>query len=372
MHLKIEKRALQNTINVCAKAISSQTPLPQLLNFRLYAVDNYLEVTASDSKLSITEKIYKNEENNFDLIKEGGFLIDFRYLSEILKNINNTILEIEEIDTNYIRFLSEDVEYKINVLKIDNYPLIDFSIKEEFFEFETKYLNEIINEISFAIAEIDAKPALTGINFVYKDNFLTITATDSYRLGRKKIALSLNKEFNVVIPVKFFKELNQISQNYEKIMIALDENKIQAKIDNILVQCSLIDDRYPDISKIFNNEFNLKVKIDARKLISAIEKSLFIRYEGRNVVTLTFNDKNINVTTSNQEVGSYNYDVEVIEKKGQTITILCSGKYLIDALKAFGNQVVTLNINSETKPVIIESDSNKELMQLISLIRPHN
>lgn len=46
----------------------------------------------------------------------------------MIKNLDGDIVEVNEIDTNYIRFSANQIEYKINVLKVDHYPNIDFRI----------------------------------------------------------------------------------------------------------------------------------------------------------------------------------------------------------------------------------------------------
>ena len=62
-------------------------------------------------------------------------------------------------------------------------------------------------------------------------------------------------------------------------------------------------------------------------------------------------------------------NMEVI--KGADIKISFSSRYMIDALKSFDSEEITLYFNGEIKPIIIKQDDNGDLLQLILPIKTY-
>ena len=57
MHLRISRKTLMDSLNIVSSAVSTTSPLPVLHNIKLTVRDNYLQLTASDSDISIQNKI---------------------------------------------------------------------------------------------------------------------------------------------------------------------------------------------------------------------------------------------------------------------------------------------------------------------------
>ena len=87
---------------------------------------------------------------------------------------------------------------------------------------------------------------------------------------------------------------------------------------------------------------------------------------------MTINQETMDISTSNQEVGSSHETLSVISFTGNPITISCSGNYLIDAIRSISTKEVTLSFSGELRPIIITSDEDKSLIQLVSPVRTYN
>ena len=85
---------------------------------------------------------------------------------------------------------------------------------------------------------------------------------------------------------------------------------------------------------------------------------------------LTINNKNIDVT-SNGNNGSSFEEINVISFEGSPIEVSCSGKYLIDAIKAMSADEITISFSGELKPLIITDSNDSSLIQLISPVRTY-
>ena len=106
--------------------------------------------------------------------------------------------------------------------------------------------------------------------------------------------------------------------------------------------------------------------------MNAVDRASFIKSDGKSVVKMTINQETMDISTSNQEVGSSHETLSVISFTGNPITISCSGNYLIDAIRAISTKEVTLSFSGELRPIIITSDEDKSLVQLVSPVRTYN
>lgn len=372
MYFKIRQKFLLSVINTCAKAISQAAPHPALSGIKINCYENYLEFIGSDSNISIKTLIYPDGDNGLEIIQTGGVVIDSKYLLEIIRKIKNDLIEIEVIDGGYTKISSSKTEFKINGLRVSEYPAIDFSINGDFFKFKTSHLINIIEDTAFAISESEIRPALTGINLLGKDNTITAIATDSYRLAKKIINTELTRDFTLIIPAKSLKDIHNVIIDDEEFELAVSTKKIQIKTENTLLQTRLIDEVYPDTSKFIAQEFKYRFLVETRKLAEAIDRTLFIRQEGKNIVKMHIVDNTIHLTSSNQEVGSYKEDIEIKEFQGEEITISCSGKFLLEALRSFKGDEVEILLNGELKPIILRRKNDDSLIQLVSPVRTYN
>lgn len=370
MYFKINQRKFLNTISTCAKAISSIAPHPALSGIKITCYENYLECIASDSNISIKTIVYANEQ--LEIKEPGAIVIDARYLLEIIRKMKTDTIEIEVIDGGYTKIYSSTTEFKINGLRSSDYPAIDFAINGPFFPFKHQHLSEIIDDTAFAISDNEIRPALTGVNLVGKDNKILAIATDSFRLAKKEINTELNHNFNIIIPVKYLKEIQAVVPEGEDFELALSNKKLQVKTEDTIIQTRLIDEIFPDTSKFLSIDYQHCVKVDSKKLAEAIDRTLFIRQDGKNIVKLEITTGNIHLTSSTQEIGSYQEDIPISNFEGEKFTISCSGKYLLDALRSFRQLEVNILLSGELKPIVIQSDHKTNLTQLVSPVRTYN
>lgn len=369
MHFKINRKFLHNKLQLVTKAYNPSVILPILTGIKIECDNETLQLTCSDTNISILANISKNEENELKIYEKGGIILDIKYLLEIIRKVNEEYIELEIIDGSYIKIFTENIEYKINGIDIEEFPRIDFIEKGEEIKIKSSFIKEINDKTAFAIYENSIKPALSGINLIGKENKITAIATDSYRLSYKEIEAEVKNDFNLIIPVKSIKEIVSLIEKEEDINMIVNDKKLQIKIDDIIFETRLIDDVFPDVTKLLNSNFNHEIEIDVKKISSAIDRTLFIKKEGKSIINLDIKKDNVHIYTNNQEIGSYDENIPVRILKGEEIKISCNGKYLLDALKVFEVENIYLNINSNIKPIIIKSNSNDGLIQMVSPIK---
>ena len=372
MNFKISKKEFLDALSLSTRAISSNTPLPSLTGIKFIVDDNSLTLISSDSNISIKKVIIANDNNALTINETGEIVIDARYILEICRKIDSEFINVELIDGTLVKISGGNSEFKINGMNSNDYPAINFDYSNaQPFKLETLLFNQIIDETAFACSDKETKPVLTGVNLKAEDNKIYANATDSYRLASKVIDIDTNLNFNITVPAKYLNEISHAISNEQEITIAIDKQKISFIFNNTIIDTRLLDDEFPDTSRLVPTSFSQKLIVSAKEMVNAIDRTLFIKSDGKNTIKLNINDSKIELTSSNQNGMSSYENIDVISYEGSPLEISCSGKYLQDAIKAIDSDEVTINFSGELKPMVVKKEGDDSLIQLISPVRTY-
>ena len=375
MNFKVNKQIFYNALSIASRAISSNSPVPILVGIRIEAEKNLLRITSSDANLSIVQTLSNEQDEKLGLsvIEEGTIVIDSRYLIDIVKKIDSDEISIEIIDGTLTHFSGEKAEFRINGYRPSDYPTIDFSEPSTRFTMSYETLNNVISGTAFAASVKETSPVLTGVNMRNDGTNLTCTATDSFRLARKQLALS-SEPFSVTVPAKCLNEARAIFTGCEEIQVSLSEKKIQFRSGTIVLQSTMLEGNYPETDRLIPTAFNSTLVISRRQLISAIDRSSFIKTDNMTIIRMEINAADdILVSTKSQEIGEYNESLTAVSFEGNPIDISFSGNYLLDALKALSTDNVAIRFTENMKPFVINNEGGDDtILQLVLPVRTYN
>ena len=367
MKFKILTNTLLIGLNKVTHVVNNKSPIPSLngVYFRLDSTS--LTLIGSDSDITIKCIIDKDLE----IISQGKIVIP-KFIVEIIRKIDDEWVELELIDNSLIIIKSNKSEFKINGINSDNYPNIDFSLNGEKINISTNLIGSIINETAFATSQEEIRPVLTGVNFTCRDGLLTCVATDSFRLAKKEIKIDTALNFNINVPAKCLNEVVKLIKEDKNINIYISQQRILFDLENIIIQSRLINGNYPDISKLIPTSFDTTLKVNKRVILDSLDRANILSYNSANyTVTLEKDSSSLILSSKSQEVGSIQEDVSYLEYDGNNILLSFNSKYVIDALKAFSDDIICFYFNGSMSPFIIKTEENDSSTQLILPIKTY-
>ena len=168
--------------------------------------------------------------------------------------------------------------------------------------------------------------------------------------------------------------MRSIFTSSDSINISLSEKMIQFRNGNIILQSTLLEGSYPETNRLIPTAFNNFMVINRRSLISAIDRSSFIKTDNMTVIRMEINAADdILVSSKSQEIGEYNESLTAESYEGLPIDISFSGNYLSDALKALTTDTVKMQFTENMKPFIITNNSEDDsILQLVLPVRTYN
>lgn len=373
MIFSINQDLLLDTINVIQRGLPVKTPLPILNGIKLEVFDDHLIFTTSNTDIAIQMIV---NDSSLEVLSPGRVVIPGKYLIDITRKLEGRV-EFSLVENRVLVIRSSNVEYKLHVMDVEDYPDVDFLDMGQPIVLESKTLKGIIKETNYATSQYEKRPILTGVNFKHEEDKLFCVATDSYRLSQKILPLSTDFEpFNIVIPNKSLDELSRIIDSVnEDVEIYISPNKVLFKFNDIMFQTRLLDGVYPDTLRIIPTEFPIIIKFNKDELLRSVERVSLLSPKDRennyNIIKLMVKkDYSVEISSTNTEIGdAQEVIIPTDDVVGPAIKIAFSSKYLTEALKAFTSNEVTLNFAGEIKPFVLKGDLDPDMLSLILPVR---
>ena len=373
MKFKIKQKILLENLNYVIKGISSKNLIPILNCIKFELKKEGLYLLSTDNDLAIKCFIDQKEIDEIEVL--GDIVVSGRYIYDIVRKLNNEVINIEEIVDSQVLITTELSSFKLNCNNVNEFPNIELDFIKDPIKLDRKLFKNSINQTIFSTSTQESRPILTGINFKIQNNVMQITATDSYRLSKKIINLNqkLDDDYDIIIPNRNLSEIiKMINDTDDLIELHLFPNKAIFKLDNLLIMTRLLNGNYPDTNKLIPEKFDIKIKVNLNSFYNAIDRaSLLTNAEEKNIIKLELKKNQMIISSNIPEIGNVEEKININYDIKENFKISFSSKYMMDALKTFDSEEIELSFNGEIKPIIINYVDNKELIQLILPIRTY-
>lgn len=376
MEFSIQRDYFITQLNDTLKAISPRATLPILTGIKIDATNEGIVLTGSDSEISIEITIPNQVEGEeiIHVVEPGSVVLPGRFFVDIIKKLPGKEVKLSTNEQFQTLITSAHSEFNLSGLDPDQYPLLPQVSSDDALQLPVKVLKNIIAQTNFAVSTSETRPVLTGVNWLIQQNELICTATDSHRLAVRKLKLEEEiEDKNVIIPGKALAELNKIMTDSEDhIDIFFASNQVLFRVGNVNFISRLLEGHYPDTSRLFPENYEIKLGLDNSDFYHAIDRaSLLAREGGNNVIKLSTGDTQIELSSTSPEIGTVKEEVTANEVEGGNLKISFNSKYMMDALKAIDNEEVEVEFFGTMKPFILKPKDDDTVTQLILPIRTY-
>ena len=373
MKFSIKKELLLENLNNVSKAVSSKNIIPVLGGIKFNLTNEGLFLTATNNEIDIESFIDKKYIDKIESL--GTIVIQGKYLLEIVRKLPEGLINIEIIDGLKILINSQNSNFNLNGIDPNEFPNINLENSINPIILSKKVIKNIVNQTLFATSMQESRPILTGINIKIENDRMECIATDSYRLSKKIVKLDnpVDNIINIVIPGKNMGELVKIIDDEdENIEIHIFSNKILFKFDNILFQSRLLNGSFPDTSRLIPEEFSLEIKADLDELYKVIDRAALLTSEKeKNVIKFETCGNEVVISSNTPEIGKVEEKLAITKNNDNEIKIAFSSKYMMEALRTINSKDIRILLNSDVKPIILKTDEDEDLIQLLLPIKTY-
>jgi len=354
MNLTISKEQLINGLQAVQNVVSTRTTLPILSNVLLRAEGDRLEFTATDLDVTISSAVEAK------IKKPGASTVPVKRLFGIVRELNNSEIDLEVDEKNMCIIRSGSSFYKINGLSADEFPPLPKFKEEKKVALPQETVKAMMRKTSFAISTDESRYVLNGIFLSLKDHKMTMVATDGRRLALvdEEVDVAEQSQGEFIVPAKAVNELNRLLQEKGEVEVRYAENQASFTLkddkgSSVLIVSKLIEGNYPNYRQVIPGETKERIPLVREEFLHALRRAEIMTSEKSNSVKLNFGKNKLEITANSPEVGEAKESLAV-NYKGPEMAIAFNPKYMIDPLNALPNDEVFLELIDELSPGVLK------------------
>ena len=330
-----------------ARAVSAKPSHPILAGVLLTAAAGTLKATGYDLELGVTSAIDASIET------EGSTVVPYRTLLELTSRMEATEAISLAIDGTQLKMTSTSGSYSLAVEDAADYPLLPaVAVSNDYTDLSS------LAAVLPAASSDAAKQVLTGVHMHAAMGNLRIAATDGHRLSI--VNIESTALFSAIIPARCLALIKQPAA------IAFDNQHVSLTfVDGTTIISRTLAGTYPNVQQLIPETFDYSITINRVQLLNALQRVAVI---GTSVIKLDAQSKTL---TLSAELDA-NSGIESIAITGSLPLLAFNPTYLIDGLRSFHSDTVTINANSSVAPVILTNPADTSQTYLIMPVQVRN
>ncbi|MDF2610993.1 MAG: polymerase beta subunit [Lachnospiraceae bacterium] len=360
MKIVCPKNELLNRVNIVLKAVPAKTTMPILECLIIEVKTDYIKLITNDMELGI-ETLVKGS-----IIEQGSVAINAKVFSEIVRKLPDNDVIIET-DSNYVTtIVCEKAKFTISGRSTEEFPYLPKIEKQEGVTLSQFTLKEVIRQTVFSISDNESNKIMTGELFEIKSNELKVVSLDGHRISIRKIILKNEyDDIKVIVPGKTLIEVSKIlsGEFSEEVNLFFTDKHIIFEFDDTVVLSRLIEGEYYKINQMLSSDYETKVTINKKELLSCIDRAtLLVKETEKKPIIINIDDNKVELKI-NSTIGSMNEEID-ITKEGKDIMIGFNPRFLIDALKVIDDEEIDIYLINPKAPCFIR-DKEESYIYLI-------
>ena len=353
MKLTIGQEKFITGLQAVQNVVSTRTTLPILSNVLLNAVGDRLTLTATDLDVTISKTVEAKVEI------DGNFTMPVKKLLSIAREVGGRQIEMD-VSKNQCSIKSGSSAYRVNGLPAEEFPPIPNFSGQTTIQMPQETVKTMLRRTSFAVSTDENRYVLNGLYLSFKENKLTMVATDGRRLAlaEEDVELKDDNPLEVIVPTKAIQELSRSLGDKGNVEIQITENQVSFGLKEndgtgSLIVSKLVEGAYPNYKQVIPAESKHRVTLDKEELFHALRRAEIMTSEKANSVKLTFTENNLTFTANSPEVGE-SRETMAIKYEGEETSIAFNPQFFIDPLKALEEDEVHFEFTDQLSPGVVK------------------
>jgi DNA polymerase-3 subunit beta len=352
MKFSVTKEKLLECLQQVQNVVSTRTTLPILSNVLLQTNGSEVRLTTTDLDVGVRGSFEAQIE------KEGATTLPARRLFTIIRELPSSEIQFDVDGKNAASIRSGQSFFKILGLPEEEFPPLPKFDDSKVVTIRQKDLRDGLRKTSYAISTDETRYVLNGVLFSFKDNKLTLVATDGRRLAMLDIDLEFPRshEADIIVPTKAVTELQRLLTDDGDVRVSVGSGQIAFDLNNTLLVSKLIEGNYPNYRQVIPGEMKERVTLERETFLNSLRRVSLLASDKSNSIKLNFTKNNIEITANTPEVGEAKESLPVAYK-GREFSIAFNPEFLMAPLRNLVEDEIFLDLIDEMSPGVIKIQS---------------
>lgn len=349
MKFAVTKEALLDGLQRIQNVVSTRSTLPVLTNALLETTDTGLRLTTTDLEVAIRCEIAAQVE------KPGSTTLPARRLAAIVRELPASEITIESDAKNISTLRCGSSFFKIFGLAKEDFPAFPSFKDAKTYTLKQAELKDGLRKTSYAISIDETRYVLNGILFSFKENKLTLVATDGRRLALfdSDLEFPRSHERDFIVPTKAVTELQRLLGEDGEVQVSVAENLVSFEINGSQLVSKLVEGNYPNYRQVIPGEAKERVTLEREAFLTSVKRVALLSSDKTSSVRLNFSKNNLDITANTPEVGEARESMAVAYR-GRDISIAFNPDFLMDPLRNLPNDELHIELIDEMSPGVIK------------------
>ncbi|MBM3205576.1 DNA polymerase III subunit beta [Candidatus Shapirobacteria bacterium] len=372
MKASVLQENLTRGLNTISRFITPRPQLPILNNVLVKTDQGRIKLSATNLETGINFWLGAKVE------KEGSVCVPAKTLTEYISSLPPQKINLE-IEQNSLKIICEDYQAQFLTSPSAEFPVMPTLEKKPEVFLTSRDLANAITQVTFAAAQDEGRPVLTGVLLKIKKGKLFLIATDGYRLSLKELkdlkeVEKLAKIQNeLLIPARALSEVSKVINeadegSYLGLTITPKNNQIIFSTPDVEIISRLIEGKFPDFEKIIPEKSKNQVTIETENLLQAVRTASIFAREAANIIKFEIKNNKLEVSSHNPQLGENKVTLEV-KTQGSGGKIAFNSRYLIEFLTSFKSDLLYFQMNDSLSPGVFSPTEDKSYLHVIMPIR---
>lgn len=370
MKFKINRDHFSNGLAQVLNVVGSKAAMPILSNVLIEAGKDQISLSTTNLDLGILCTI-KAE------VKEAGSItLPVKRLATIVRELPNVDVAFEVGASHQVKLASGGSNFKIMGIGAEEFPKFpDFS-NDHTFELAQGDLAGMLGNVAYAQSSDETRYILNGVYFNFRDDKLTLVATDGRRLAlvSRDLPVPAANAGAIILPAKTVAELLRLLGKGDKLRICFNERRAFFQIDTnkdtsglaeaIQLYSKVVEGNYPNYQQVIPKETHQRIKLERELFLQCVHRAALVTSEKSNSVRIKVTPNLLEITAASPDFGE-SHESMAIAYSGPEFQVAFNPQFVMDPLRALTKDEVFFELKDEVSPGVF-----KTLESFVCVIMP--
>ncbi len=369
MRFTVSSTALSSKLVALSRVINSKNALPILGDFVFDINGQTLSLTASDSENTMQTTVELTESDG-----DGRFAIGNHDLLEAVKGFSEQPITFDvDLQANIAKINYQNGLFSLPIESADEYPIAQtVGDGATTITISNSLLNENINRSLFATAQDELRPVMNGIYFDLTPDCLAVVASDGHKLVRNKIyTIKSDLPAAFIMPKKPAGLLkNLLGKDGGDVVIRFDERNAEINYGDGIIQCRLIEGRYPNYNSVIPQNNPNELRADRNGLLAALRRVQPFANESSNLIRFHVEGSMLQLDAEDYDFSKTATERMTCDYNGQPMSIGFKGSSFIEVLSNFDCPEVIIQLADPSRAGLVLPSEQPEGEDVLMLMMP--
>ncbi len=363
MKFKINRDHFANGLAQVLNVVGSKATMPILSNVLIEAEKDQISLTTTNLDLGIRCKI------KADVKEMGSVTLPVKRLAGIIRELPNIDVTFDAAATHQVKLTSGGSTFRIMGIGKEEFPPLPEFGEEKAYSLQQSELVSMLKSVAYAQSTDETRYILNGVYFNFKDEKLSLVATDGRRLAltAKEMEIPPASAGSIILPAKTVGELTRLLDKGEKIRINFNERRAAFQIatdkdssgliDHVYLYSKVVEGSYPNYHQVIPKETHQRVKLERELFLQCVHRAALVCSEKANSIKIKLSSNLLELSAQSPDFGE-SHESMAISYSGPELQVAFNPSFLMDPLKALTKDEVFLEVKDEVSPGVFKTLEN--------------